>query len=73
VRNGGAALATPGAYGPQCTDHESLKDDAAFFQVKISGLSYHDVAWNWWSGAQPQSVIRTFTPPGGAVAGCPQD
>jgi hypothetical protein len=71
VRNGGAALAVPGAYGPQCTNHESLKDDAAFFQVKINGLSYHDVAWNWWSGAQPQSVIRTFTPPGGAVAGCP--
>ena len=73
VRNGGVPLATPGAYGPQCTDHESLKDDGAFFQVKIAGLSYHDVAWNWWSGAQPPVAIRTFTPPGGAVAGCPPD
>ena len=73
VRNGGPALATPGAYGPQCTDHESLKDDAAYFDVKIAGLSYNDVAWNWWSGAQPSVVIRTFQPPGGAVAGCPPE
>ena len=73
VRNGGAPLATPGAYGPQCTDHESLKEDSAFFEVKIGGLSYHDVAWNWWTGAQPPVAIRTFTPPGGKVAGCPAD
>lgn len=71
VRNGGAPLATPGAYGPQCTDHESLSNDAAFFEVKISGLSYHDVLWNWWTGAQPPVAIRPFTPPGGRVAGCP--
>jgi hypothetical protein len=73
VRNGGAPLATPGAYGPQCTDHESLKEDTAFFEVKISGLSYHDVVWNWWTGAQPPVAIRTFTPPGGPVVGCPPD
>jgi hypothetical protein len=71
VRNGGTAMATPGAFGPQCTNHESFKDDAAFFDVKINGLSFHDVLWNWWSGAPPASVIRTFLPPGGAVAGCP--
>jgi hypothetical protein len=72
VRNGGAPLATPGAYGPQCTDHESLSDDAAFFDVKIAGFSYYDIVWNWWSGTQPQVAIRAFTPPSGAVAGCPQ-
>jgi len=73
VRNGGAPLATPGSYGPQCTDHESLKEDSAFFEVKIASLSYHDVLWNWWTGAQPPAAIRTFTPPGGAVVGCPPD
>lgn len=71
VLNGGTPLATPGAFGPQCTNHESFKDDAAFFDVKVNGLSFHDTLWNWFTGAQPSVAIRTFQPPGGAVAGCP--
>jgi len=71
VRAGGTPLATPGAFGPQCTDHESFKDDTAFFDVKVNGVSFHDTLWNWYSGGQPQVAIRTFQPPGGAVAGCP--
>jgi Pectinacetylesterase len=71
VKNGGAPLATPGAFGPQCTNHESFTNDGAVYGVKVDGLTYQDVVWNWWNGAQPQVAIRTFTPPGGAVAGCP--
>jgi hypothetical protein len=61
---------TPGLFAPQCTDHESVTDDAAVFEVRIEGLSYHDTVWNWWSGAQPQQKIRHFTQPGKAP-GCP--
>ena len=71
MRNGTAPLATPGVFGPQCTNHESVTNDSAFFDVRVNGLSFHDTLWNWWSGAQPQVAIRTFTPPGGPVAGCP--
>jgi hypothetical protein len=71
VRNGGTPLATPGAFGPQCTNHESFTNDDAFFNVRVNGLSFYDTLWNWWSGAQPQVAIYAFTPPGGPVAGCP--
>lgn len=62
--------ATPGLFVPQCTDHESVTDDAAVFDVRIEGLSYYDTVWNWWSGAQPQQKIHHFTQPGKAP-GCP--
>jgi pectinacetylesterase len=60
----------PGLFAPQCTDHESITDDLAVFDVRIEGLSYYDTVWNWWSGAQPQQKIRHFTQPGKAP-GCP--
>jgi hypothetical protein len=61
---------TPGLFVPQCTDHESVTDDAAVFEVRIEGLSYYDTVWNWWSGAQPQQKIHHFTQLGKAP-GCP--
>lgn len=61
---------TPGLFVPQCTDHESVTNDTATFDVRIEGLSYYDTVWNWWSGAQPQQEIRHFTQPGKAP-GCP--
>lgn len=64
-------LATPGAFGPQCTDHESFTDDAATYEVRLAGVTYHDTVWNWWSGAQPQSAIRTFSGQG-AAPDCPK-
>src|SRR6185369_10004598 len=63
-------LATPGTFGPQCTDHESFANDQAVFDVRLGGLSYHDTVWNWWSGGQPQTAIHTFSGPGKAP-GCP--
>ena len=62
--------ASPGLFAPQCTDHESVTDDAAVFEVRVEGLSYYDTVWNWWSGAQPQQKIHHFTAPGKAP-GCP--
>jgi len=62
--------ATPGIFAPQCTDHESVTNDAAVYQVRIEGLSYYDTVWNWWTGAQPQQKIVHFTTPGKAP-GCP--
>ena len=63
--------ATPGLYAPQCTDHESVTDNAAVFDVKVDGRSYYDVVWNWWSGAQPQQAIRHYTGTPGKAPGCP--
>jgi hypothetical protein len=64
--------ATPGIFAPQCGDHESVTNDTAVYQVKLDGLSYYDVVWNWWTGAQPQQKIYHFTTPGRAP-GCPPE
>lgn len=65
-----------GVFGPQCTDHESFTSNRAFYEVKVtqSGVpySFHDVLWNWWSGALPQVVIRTFTGRPGSAPECPK-
>lgn len=70
VMSGGAPLATPGIFGPQCTQHVGLTDNHAFFNVKVSsgGIPYsaHDVLWNWWRGQQPQQVVYPYTGPGPA-------
>jgi pectinacetylesterase len=63
--------ATPGIFAPQCTDHESVTNDTAVFDVRVDGLSYYDTVWNWWIGAQPQQKIHHFTQPGGKAPGCP--
>ena len=74
IASSGTPLARPGTWGPQCRSHELLGSNADFFRTVVSGggvsLSYHDVVWNWWSGASPIEAIRDFTTPG-AVAGCP--
>jgi hypothetical protein len=70
VMSGGTPLATPGIFGPQCTQHVGLTDNRAFFDVKVpsGGVSYnaHQVLWNWWMGQSPQRVIYPYTGPGPA-------
>lgn len=53
--------ATPGVFAPQCMTHEAFTDNTDVFQMRMAGMSYHDTVWNWWTGAQPQVVIRPFT------------
>ena len=63
--------ATPGLFVPQCLHHESVTDNQPVFNVLVSGLTFHDVVWNWWSGMQPQQAIRSFTGTAGAAPDCP--
>ena len=76
VRSGGAKLTTPGVFGAQCTDHETLTNNQDFFEVKVlhNGQMYsaHDVLTNWLRGQQPSVVIRPFTTPGVAPE-CPPE
>lgn len=69
---GGKSVAV---FAPQCTDHESFTSNRAFYDVKVeqrgAAYSFHDVLWNWWSGAQPQVVIRPFSGSAGAAGECP--
>jgi hypothetical protein len=53
--------ATPGFFAPQCTDHESFTSNERVFDTKLAGTSWHDAVWNWWTGAQPQQLIRPYT------------
>ena len=46
-------------------------DNQPVFNVLVSGLTFHDVVWNWWSGMQPQQAIRSFTGTAGAAPDCP--
>ena len=61
--------AEPGLFVPQCTDHESFTHNDLVFGVKLAGVSWHDAVWNWWTGAQPQKLVRPFT---GAVQRAPE-
>ena len=63
--------ATPGLFIPQCTHHESFTDNQRVFDVRLAGLSWHDLVWNWWTGAQPQQRIRPFTGTAAAAPECP--
>ena len=62
--------AEPGLFAPQCRHHESFTDNEPVFQVRVDGLSFHDLLWNWWSGAHPQQAIQQFAG-AGAAPGCP--
>lgn len=70
VMSGGPPMATPGVFGPQCTQHVGLTSNHAFFNVAVfsGGIPYnaHDVLWNWWIGQQPQQVVYPYTGPGPA-------
>lgn len=50
-----------GLFVPQCADHESFTNNRDVFDVRVDGRSYHDVVSNWWTGKEPQKVIRQFT------------
>lgn len=60
----------PGVFAPQCRHHEAFTDNQPVFQVRVDGINFHDLVWNWWRGAQPQQAIRPFAGPG-AAPGCP--
>lgn len=62
--------ATPGQFIPQCRHHEAVTSNEAVYQVRVNGITLHDLVWNWWRGAMPQQTIQTFTAPGTAP-GCP--
>jgi hypothetical protein len=59
-----------GMFAPQCRHHEAFTDNEPVFQVRVDGINFHDLVWNWWRGAQPQQAIHHFTAPG-AAANCP--
>jgi Pectinacetylesterase len=63
--------ATPGVFAPQCGDHEAFTTDEAVFRVRINGVNWHDAVWNWWTGAQPQQLVRKFTGTPGDAPECP--
>ncbi|HEX2061510.1 MAG TPA: pectin acetylesterase-family hydrolase [Thermoanaerobaculia bacterium] len=60
-----------GLFIPQCTHHESITHGEPVFEVKVGGMNFHDTLWAWWSGAQPQQVIRAFTGQTGRAPDCP--
>lgn len=62
--------APPALFAPQCRHHEAFTNDEAVFRVRVDGINFHDLIWNWWRGAQPQQAIARFTAPG-AAPGCP--
>lgn len=61
---------TPGLFIPQCRHHESVTSNEAVYDVKVDGLAFHDVVWNWWRGAMPQQAIRMFAGEG-VAPDCP--
>jgi hypothetical protein len=63
--------ATPGLFVPQCTDHESFTNDERVYDVKITGVNFHDAVANWWAHTQPQQLIRHFTGTPGKAPECP--
>ena len=62
--------AVPGVFGPQCLHHEAFTDNQPVYQVRVDGINFHDLVWNWWRGAQPQQAIRQFAG-AGAAPECP--
>ena len=62
--------AEPGIFAPQCRDHESFTGDEPVFRVRVDGISFHDLVWNWWRGAHPQQAIQQFRQAGAAPT-CP--
>jgi hypothetical protein len=62
--------ATPALFIPQCRHHESFTNDQASYVVRVDGLTFHDVVWNWWRGVLPQQAIRPFAGAGPAPE-CP--
>ena len=60
----GIPLVRPATFGSQCQGHENLGNRKSFYDVKVEvygvRYSYHDVVWNWWSGALPSNVVQPF-------------
>lgn len=55
AEEGADMTVTPGVFGPRRLTHTSL-DSARFFTETITGLSFHDVLWNWLNN-QPDTVL----------------
>ncbi len=65
--------ATPGMFTLQCITHEAFTEDTGVFAIRVNGLNYNEVVWNWWSGGQPQQNLATYTGVPGKAPGCPED
>lgn len=67
-------LQTPGVFGPQCGDHETLRSNAPTYNRWIADDSGQrhgvlDLLSNWLNGTGPSVLIESFDPSGPA-AGC---
>ena len=58
-----------GAFSGQFGFHGAIRDDEAFFQSTVSGLSYHDVLVNWLFG--DETTIKTAIMDGPVLACTP--
>ena len=72
---GDADFQEPAVFGPQCTQHESLRNRPAFFEAKApdAGGQLHttnELLANWLAGVGPVRAIRSFVAPG-KLADCP--
>lgn len=65
--------AAPGMFTLQCQTHEAFTEDTDVFVIRVNGLTYNELVWNWWSGAQPQQNLATYTGVPGKAAGCPPE
>ena len=57
----------------QCATREAFATDTDVFLIRVNGLTYNELVWNWWSGAQPQQNLATYTGVPGEAPGCPAE
>jgi hypothetical protein len=62
---------TTGRFAPQCAKHEGFTENDAVYDTRLAGQSFNETVWNWWSGAQPQVLVRAYSGVPGPVEGCP--
>lgn len=62
--------ATPAQFIPQCRHHEAVTSNEAVYEVRVNGITFHDLVWNWWRGTMPQQAIQAFAG-AGTAPGCP--
>ncbi len=72
---GGAGIARPGVFGPQCGNHESLRHDKGFLRVRAptaggAELTTNQVLKNWVRGTSPSAALVSFAG-AGLLPSCP--
>ena len=72
-----APVAVPGVQGPNCGKHVAIQGNAGFFRDQVvgpgsSGLSFHDLLFNWVSGVGATQEIQFDNPalPGWTASLC---